>query len=71
MVLTWTFLYQEVELREVGQWSALILSQQDLLVHRPATSRTVVFMMSTPITILKVDIVIPASPTGSPRPLML
>lgn len=70
MDLTWTFLYQEVELREVGQWSALILSQRDLSVHPPATSRTVESMTSTPITILKVDIVIPVSPTGSPQPVI-
>lgn len=70
MDLTWTFLHQEVKPREVGLWSALILSQQDLSAHPPAASRTAKSMTGTPITILKVDIVIPGSPTGSPQPVM-
>lgn len=70
MDLTWTFLHQEVEPREVGLRSALILSLRDLLAPPLAVSRTAKSMTGTPITILKVDIVIPGSPTGSPQPVM-
>lgn len=70
MDLTWTSLHQEAELIEVGQWSALIRSQRDRSVHPPAATRTAKSMTGTPITILKVDVVISASPTGIPLPVM-